>query len=104
MLRRDIDHMHLVTRAYRHRGHHLCRPSTVVLGVQIRHSPGKRLVVLHHGALIDVVVDAWLGAEYGNLHRLATCADGAMLLLDLNEYNHARQRHEHAARFESVRR
>lgn len=75
-----------------------------MLGVRYRYQAGTRLLLIHHGALIDVEVEGWLGAERGNLHRLKGCGGGKALLVDLNEFNHAQQRFEAAEQFDRVRR
>lgn len=60
--------------------------------------------MLYKGALVDTTVEQWTGAENGNLHQLITRGRGERLLVDLNEFNHARQRLDDAAHFERVRR
>ena len=78
-------------------------PLTVVLSTRICYQAGARLLLLHKGALIDVRVDTWLGPEFGNLHRVACAADGKVLLVDLNDFNHSVQTFEHAAALQEAR-
>ena len=79
------------------------RPSTVVLSCRTGYAAGTRLLVLRGGALVDATVVQWLGAAYGNRHRLHLPGEGIEISYDVNPYNHTPQCFESAVGLEAVR-
>lgn len=76
-------------------------PQNVVQATTIRRDAGTKLLMIHSGNLVDVVVVHWLGQEHGNRHLVRLGADE--LEIDLNEMNHSLQRFDSAADFETAR-
>ena len=88
------------------------RPGIVVSAPPTRYENQERLVVVHRGSCIDATVVEWGGADTGSRHTIRLLSEGgapagggaeATVELDLNEFNHCRQRFDSVAAMEAVR-
>ena len=78
------------------------RPDTMSRTSSPSYKAGQKLLLLHEGAIVDAVVEEWLGVRHGSAHRVrlggggrtstsaAKAKERAAFEVDLNESNHAK--------------
>jgi len=97
--------------------HHIDpRPDTMVRTFSPAYKAGQVLMLIHEKRLVDAIVDHWYGPHSGSKHRVRLGPKGAaadrrakkkdaanLIVLDLNEENHAKLLLSSVAKYESAR-
>jgi len=84
------------------------RPDTVSRTASASYKSGQKLLLMHENAMLDAVVEEWMGVRRGSRHRVRLGNRGStgkrvIKEVDLNEVNHTKLLFPTASRYEDAR-